>query len=149
MKLGVIIVFDSCENEAFEERFLDLVRDFKQINYCFVINNNGRDSLEILNDIAEQSENTSVLEINGSKSEVSAVRAGARYLSSHLNLGQIGFITNIHGDKLLELIHHLTENRDIVFNIVSKQQKNKKVKQTLFQRLFSISECLSDLGIDV
>jgi hypothetical protein len=148
MKLGVVIVFNNYQETKFADRFIREIGRFTQVDYCLVINNK-LDFPESLIEITEQCSNTSVIKINGVKSQNSAVRAGARYLSSHSNLSQIGFIVNVKGDRLLEMIQQLLKHQNKVFKSVSMQQDNKKNKQTLFQRLFSIPECLNDLGIEV
>ncbi|NAS32703.1 family 2 glycosyl transferase [Flavobacteriaceae bacterium R38] len=147
MKLGMIIVFNYFEKANLIDFFIKKLKRVKHVQFCLVNNNNDEETLEILSEIAEQCKNTSVINISKSKSNTSAVRAGARYMSRHFNLKHIGFITDLHDQEILNIIEELTKNQNEVLIQINKDQNSKTVRQTFFQRLFSITDCLNNLRL--
>ncbi|MBT8260150.1 MAG: family 2 glycosyl transferase, partial [Bacteroidia bacterium] len=99
---------------------------------CFV-NNDSNDSTQLLlNEIKEHCSNVSVVNIKKNKSDLSTVRAGARFMFSQFNLKHIGYVnTNILENKtndLNRLIKIITKNQDSIIKhnieVLKKQDVN-------------------------
>ena len=147
MKLGMIIVFNCFDKPTLMNFFVKKLKRVKHIQFCLVNNNNSEEALEILTEIAEQCKNTSVINISKSKSNSSAVRAGARYITRHFNLKHIGFIIDLNTREIINILEELTKNQNEALAEITRDQNNRSVKQTLFQRLFSITDYLDNLKI--
>ena len=147
MKLGMIIVFNYFDKITLMKFLVKKLKRVKHIQFCLVNNNNCEETLEILTEIAEQCKNTSVINISKSKSNISAVRAGARYMTRHFNLKHIGFIVDLHNHEIIDTIDELAKNQKEILAEIDREQNNRLVKQTLFQRLFSITDYLNKLKL--
>ncbi|WP_290470252.1 glycosyltransferase [Lacinutrix sp. MedPE-SW] len=86
MKIGIIIIFHNNEDDIDTKYFIDKISQTKHLELCFV-NNESRDSTyQLLEEIKYQCSNVSIVNIKKFKSDVSAVRAGARYMFSQYDL---------------------------------------------------------------
>jgi hypothetical protein len=131
MKIGMIIVFDSQDDEILKKR--------KEINFCLVNNNCKNPVSEALTDISDECENVTVIQIRKNKSSSIAVRAGARYINNHFNLKFLGYITDLRGEELVEVIELFFSNYEEIRTLEKQSQSNKLMKQSFFQNIFSIS----------
>lgn len=151
MKIGIIIIFHNNENEIDTKYFIEKINQAPGLKICFV-NNDSRDyTYNRLKMVKEACDNVSLVNIKKSKSDISAVRAGARYMNNNFNLDFLGYVsinllnTNYHGIK--GLIKTITQNQQEILNFRSENDLSKPVKQTLFQSLFSLIDYLKSIEV--
>ena len=152
MKIGVIIIFRNNEEEIDVNLFIEHSKQTKNLELCLV-NNNSRDrTYQLLKEIAEVCTNASVVNIKTLKSDISAVKAGARYMFNQLDLQHIGYLSmnslNYTSNGLNKLIKEVTENQVEILKYNIKTLEKQEVKQTLFQNLFSIIEYLKKINLE-
>ncbi len=154
MKIGVIIVLHNNEKDIDADFFIEYLNQAKNVEICFV-NNASRDhTYQLLKEIKESSERTvSLVDIKKFKSDISAVRSGARFMFNQFDLEHIGYIsTNQIKSKpysINSLIKSMSENQDVILKYNISIMKKKEIKQTLFQSVFSIIEYLEKLKINI
>jgi glycosyltransferase involved in cell wall biosynthesis len=150
MKIGVIIIFRNNEEEIDMNFIINQSNGAKNLELCLVNNDSKDSTYEVLKEIKEACTNVSVVNIKRLKSDTAAVRAGARYMFNQLDLKHIGYLTTSSlKDKcntLDTLIKVVSENQSEILKYNIKVRKNREVKQTLFQNLFSIIEYLKKIN---
>jgi len=139
MKVGMIIVFDSHDEEMLKYNVAESCRKLPEIDFCFVNNNCPDVFSESLIDIADECKNVTVIHIKKTKSTSLAVRAGARYLNSYLNSKFLAYITDLRGEKLVEAIQLFATQYEKIKSEQVSSQYQKLTKQTFFQKIFSAS----------
>ncbi|MBT8393456.1 MAG: glycosyltransferase [Flavobacteriaceae bacterium] len=150
MKIGIIIIFHNNEKEIDRDCFIEHSNLAENLELCLVNNDSKDNTFKILQEIKEVCANVSVVNIKKLKSEIAAVRAGARYMFNQFDLQHIGFVstnslnTNQHG--LNELIKRISENQKVILKYNINTLEKKEIKQTLFQSLFSVIEYLKQLN---
>lgn len=154
MKIGVIIVFHNNEKDIDTAFFIEYLNQAKNIELCLVNNASRDNTYQLLKEIKESCEATiSLVDIKKFKSDISAVRSGARFMFSQFDLQHIGYIsTNLISSKrysINSLIQSISKNQDIILEYNISIMKKKEIKQTLFQSVFSIIEYLEKLKINV
>lgn len=93
MKIGVIIIFKNNYDAIDKDFIIHQINASKRIEFCLVDNDSEDNTIAQLNDIKEIcTTKVSVLEIKKWPSEVTAKRAGARYMFNQFNLKHIGFL---------------------------------------------------------
>lgn len=146
MKTGIIIIFHNYGEKIDQKFFTDYINEVKDVEICLVNNNSKDKTYEHLKEISEYCKNVSVLNINKFKTDVSAVRAGARYMVNQFNLKDIGFInTNIlksNQKELNKVLKAIIDNREEILNYKNQVSQQKKIKQSIFQSVFSLLECM-------
>lgn len=147
MKVGIVIVFNSFEDSTLKEDLIDSINNLNDVSICLVNNKSNEKTDNYLNEISDKCENTSVVNIKKSKSTNSAIRAGARFMFNRHNLKHLGYINDLTSNQLIEIIEIFKINIDEVLDQVVSEQSEKAVKQTLFQKLFSITDTLTALKI--
>jgi len=145
MQIGLIVVFDTFDNYALKESFILTINGMADIKVCLVCNSSSDKVFEALSEIAQHCDNTIVVNINRKKSRVYSIRAGARYLISQHNLKSIGFIVNADHLNLLEQLKSYSIHRSAILSMNIKELKNKSIKQTFYQSLFSVNEYLEKI----
>ena len=149
MKTGIIIIFHNNDNEMDPSFFIEQINQTSNLELCLVNNDSKDSTYELLNEVKDSCDNVSVINIRKFKSDVAAVKAGARFLFSAFQLKNVGYVsinmlnTKYHG--LNSLIKMIAENQDVIINYSHKPQKKK---QTLFQSLFSVIDYLKNLEIE-
>ena len=86
MKIGIIIIFKNLEHTIQRKELEELVNHFDDIQFCLVNNASKDETYEVLKLIKESCEHCSIVNVKISKSDLMAIRAGARYLQSRYNL---------------------------------------------------------------
>jgi hypothetical protein len=147
MKTGIIIICYNNEIDIDMDRCVKHLNNVKDVEVCLVNNNSKDNTFHILNKIKEECNNVSVVNIKKFKPEISAVRAGARFMFNQFNLMQLGYIINVNKLDLNSLIKMVCNNQDAILNYNSNTKNDKKIGQTLFQSLFSLSDYLKQLNI--
>lgn len=145
MKLGVIIICYNIESSIDILQSSAYINELTNLEICLVNNCSNDNTYELLKEVKEQCSNVSVVNIKKFKTENSAVKAGARYMSSQFNLKHIGYI-NIENEQsnLSLLIKEIHDHQEGIINHIQNITKSKSVKLTMFQSLFSIMEYLSN-----
>lgn len=145
MKFGIVVVFNTTESIPLKEQLINMLNSLNDVCFCLVDNSNKEKTANYLNEIADKCNNTNVINIKKGKSFNSAIRAGARFMFNRHNLEHLGYINNSRNIQLIEVIKFFKNNRKEIIDMVTQEQNKKTIKQTLFQRVFSIEEYLIDL----
>ncbi|AUC82544.1 glycosyltransferase [Lacinutrix sp. Bg11-31] len=151
MKTGIIIIFHNNEKDIDINVFIEQIKQTSNLELCLVNNDSRDNTFQLLKEIKEASSNVSVVNVKKIKSDVSAVRAGARFMSNQFNLIHLGYVavnslnTNKHG--LNGLIKAIAENQEVLLDYNLEILKRKNIKLTLFQSLFSIIDYLKKLKV--
>jgi len=152
MKTGIIIVFHNYEHVFDKALFIKHAQKANNIQFCLVNNNSKDNTYRILKDIKEAAQNVSVVNIKKFKSDIAAVKAGARYMFNHFDLDHLGYINtnllNKKNENLNKIIEVIQKNKsDILKYDIEKIEKNE-IKQSLYQNLFSVIDYLIKLKIE-
>ncbi|PWH81998.1 family 2 glycosyl transferase [Algibacter marinivivus] len=153
MKIGVIIIFHNNENDIDTEFFIEYLNQANNLELCLVNNASRDNTFQLLKEIkADCSTTVSLVDIKKFKSDISAVRSGARFMFNQFDLNHIGYInTNEISNKpytLSGLIKAMSKNQNIILEYNISVIEKKEIKQTLFQSVFSIIEYLEKLKIN-
>ncbi|MGK0446490.1 MAG: glycosyltransferase involved in cell wall biosynthesis [Polaribacter sp.] len=151
MKLGIIIICYNIENDVDVAHCIKYLNEMEGIEICLVNNNSKDNTYDILKEVTESCENVSIVNIKQFKSDNSAVKAGARFMSNQFNLKHLGFInadTLSQYDVLSLLIKKIRDNH-VDISMYNQTISNKKeVKQTMFQSLFPVMDYLAEINIE-
>ena len=153
MKIGIIIIFHNNERDIDSNFFIGHFNKADNIEMCLVNNDSRDNTYQILKEIKKECKNVSVVNIRKFKSDLSAVRAGARYLFNQFDLNHIGYVSvnmlNTHQfHDLNDLIKAISENQDVILRYSIKVLEKQETKQTLFQSLFSVIDYLKKINTD-
>ena len=152
MKIGIIIIFHNSEKEIDINFFIERSNQTENLELCLVNNDSRDNTYQKLKEIKEQCKNVSIVNIKRLKSDMSAVRAGARYMFNEFNLQHIGYAstkslnTKYHG--LNGLIKAISANQDDILKYNIQILEKHEIKQTLFQNLFSVIEYLKKINVE-
>lgn len=146
MKIGIIIVFHNNEEQIDTSFLIEQIKQTINLELCFVNNASKDSTYDLLMDVKYACDNVSVVNVRKFKSDMSAVRAGARFMFNEFNLKHIGYAStnmlNIKHNGLNGLINVISENQDAILNYhINTLKKN----QTLFQSVFSILDYLKKI----
>ncbi|MBU2921990.1 glycosyltransferase [Winogradskyella psychrotolerans] len=146
MKTGIIIIFHNNEKEMDTAYFIEQIKQTSNLELCLVNNDSKDNTYDLLKDIKDECNNVSIVNVRKFKSDIAAVKAGARFMFSEFDLKHLGYVSinmlNIKYHGLNGLIEVITENQDAILNY---KIKTLKKKQTLFQSLFSLLDYLKKL----
>ena len=149
MKTGIIIIFHNNENAIDPSFFIEQINQTSNLELCLVNNDSKDSTYDLLHEIKDSCDNVSVLNVRKFKSDVAAVKAGARFMYSAFQLKNVGYVSiNMLNTKYYGvngLIKIIAENQDVIINYRSNPLKKK---QTLFQSLFSVMDYLKNLKIE-
>jgi len=151
MKLGIIIICHNNENDIDIIHCVKYLNKVKDIEICLVNNNSKDNTYDVLKEIKEYCGNVSIVNIKKFKSDNSAVKAGARFMSSQFNLKYLGFVnTNmIHKYQDLSLlIKSIRDNQVDISNYNQSISNKKGIKLTMFQSLFPVMDYLAKININ-
>nr|WP_315224043.1 glycosyltransferase [uncultured Flavobacterium sp.] len=147
MKIGIIIICYNNEFNIDKDLCIKYINEVKNIEFCLVNNNSEDNTYEVLKDISETCKNVSVVNINKHNSNISAVRAGARFMFNEYNLKYLGFITEntfgSYGD-LSMLIKAIQENQLDILNYNRLVLNTKEIKLASNKSLFPVQSCSID-----
>lgn len=152
MRIGIIIVFHNDEKNIDTGFFIKHLKQAKNAELCLVNNASRDNTSQKLKEIKESSSltNISIVNIKKFKSNISAVRSGARFMFNQFDLNHIGFISTNMLNKNIDinrLVKAISKNQNDILNYNIKILEKKEMKQTMFQSVFSITECLEKLKI--
>ena len=152
MKTGIIIIFHNNEKEIDTSFFIEQIKQTKNLELCLVNNDSKDNTYQLLKEITEACNNVSVVNIKKFKPDNSAVRSGARFMFNKFDLKHLGYVTtnllNIRYHGLNGLIKAINENEEFILDYNQNSVKKHKMKQTLFQSLFSVIGYLKNLKIE-
>lgn len=153
MKIGIIIVFRNNENDIDKNVFINRLKKISNLEICLVNNASNDRTFELLQDVSSFCPNVSLVNIKKFKTQVSAVRSGARFMSSQFNLSHLGYIVvsflNLEKNGLNELITLISENENQIIDCNKIAIKKTKFKQTLFKSIFSVIDYLRKIKIEI
>ncbi len=95
MKTGIILIFHNNERDINSEIFIKDLQQTENIELCLVNNDSKDDTFRILQEIKEACKNVSVVNIKKFKSDISAVRAGARFMFNNFDMSHIGYVSTL------------------------------------------------------
>lgn len=152
MKTGIIIIFHNYEKEININFFISYCKKVRDIEFCLVDNDSKDDTYLLLEEVKEQCENVSIVNIKKFKSDVSAVKSGARYMYNHFKLNHLGYIhanlLNKQYQGFNTIIQTIIEHQEAIIKYDKKIIKSHRVRKTLFQKLFSVAEYLTKLELE-
>ncbi|MEP3837639.1 MAG: glycosyltransferase [Algibacter sp.] len=151
IRIGVIIVCHNIENNINTDLFVKNLNQAKNLELCFVNNASKDNTYQILKEIKELSKiDFSILDIKRNKSDISAVRSGSRFMFNQFNLNHIGYVsTKVLNKKeygICGLIKHIRINQNFILRYSKELKERSKIKQTMFQTVFSIKDYLDKLN---
>jgi len=150
MKLGIIIICHNNENDIDIDHCIKHLNKVKDIEICLVNNNSKDKTYNVLMEIKERCENVSIVDIKKFKSDNSAVKAGARFMSSQFNLKYLGFVNSnmiYEYEDLSMLIKSIRDNQVDISNYNQSFSNKKGIKLTMFQSLFPLMDYLAKTNI--
>lgn len=152
MKTGIIIVFHNSESIINKDEFIRYIKQLAPLIFCLVNNESKDNTYELLKEIKEQTENVYVVNIKKFKSDLSAVRAGARFMFNQHKYKHLGYVNlNLLNRKYQDLnyiFQGIIEYQDSILEYDQNIKKGQIKRSTMFQRLFSVIDYLSKLKID-
>jgi hypothetical protein len=152
MKTGIIIIFHNYEKEIDIDFFANYCYKAKNIEFCLVNNDSKDGTYLLLEDIKEQCTNVSIVNIRKFKSDISAVKSGARYMFNHFKLNHIGYVNsnllNKQYQGLNSVIQTISEHQEAIIRYDKEIINDLSKKKTLFQKLFSVVEYLTKLELN-
>lgn len=152
VKTGIILVFHNYEKEMDINLFLNCCNNAKSIQFCLVNNDSKDNTYSMLKAVKESCENVSIVNIKKFKSDISAVKAGARYMYNNFKLNHIGYVNlnliNRRYQSLDNVIYKIVEHQDSIIKYDQAILKSHPMKRTLFQKLFSVVDYLKRIEIE-
>jgi len=151
MKLGIIIICYNNENDIDISLSIKHLNKIKNIEICLVNNNSMDNTYDVLKEIKERCGNVSIVNIKKFKSDNSAVKAGARFMSSQFNLKYLGFInSNVISEyeNLSLLIKAIGDNQVDISKYNQSYLNKKGIKLTMFQSLFPVMDYLAKINVE-
>ncbi|MBU2938185.1 glycosyltransferase [Lacinutrix sp. C3R15] len=149
MKLGIIIIFHNNEKEIDTSFFIDQIKQTANLELCLVNNDSKDDTYQLLKTVKASCSNVSVVNVRKFTSDNAAVKAGARYMYNAFNLKHLGYVSinmlNIKHHGLNGLLQVISKNQELILNY---NYYALKKKQTLKQRLFSVTDYLKQLKVN-
>jgi glycosyltransferase involved in cell wall biosynthesis len=150
MKLGIIIICYNNEEGIDVSHCAKYLNKIKDIKICLVNNHSKDNTYEILKELKEDCENVSIVNIKKFKPDSSAVKAGARFMSSQYNLKYLGFVT-MHRmqeyENLNRLLKDIKDNKGALLEYNQSFLNKKGIKLTMFQSLFSVIDYLERMQL--
>jgi glycosyltransferase involved in cell wall biosynthesis len=146
MKTGIIIICYNNEIEIDTDHCVKYLNNVKDIEFCLVNNKSEDNTYDLLKEISETCKNVSVVNVNKHKTDISAVRAGARFMFNQFNLKYLGFInTNMISkyEDLSMLIKAIRDNQVDISKYNQSVLNEKGIKLTMFQSLFPVMDYLA------
>lgn len=152
MNTAIIITFHNYEKEININAFVNYCNKAKSIEFCFVNNDSKDDTNSLLKEIKEQCDNVSIVNIKKFKSDMSAVRSGARYMFNQFELNHLGYVNanllNKQNQGLNFVIKTISENQEAIIKYDNKTLKKHSRRKTLFQKLFPVVEYLIKIELE-
>ena len=150
MKVGLIILLKDNENQLNNNLLIQQLKLAKQFQICFVDNRSTDATLEFLNDINDQIQNISIVEVKKRVSSYNAKRAGSRFIFNNFDLKHVGYLDVdailSEGHQLHEVIELMRRSHDNVIDFDHNYKKESLIKLTKFRRIFSVLEFIKVLS---
>lgn len=140
MKVGIIIIFYNNAKDIEKDFFIKQLKRLQDLELCLVNNSSQDNTYQLLKDIKEKCEsNVSIVDIKRNVSEISAIRAGTRFMHYKFNLRNIGYISTsvlkINRNSLNNLIKAICENQEALIEKNIEVLERQELKFILFQSL--------------
>jgi glycosyltransferase involved in cell wall biosynthesis len=130
MKKGIVIVFSEDENRINKDELRNL-SNTKNTELCLVNNGSKDNTLEVLNEVKDNLESTSIsiIDIKKNIRTIAAVKAGSRYLFSIADLSYIVYlksnILSYFKNRQFEILKKI-ENEFVINFLKEANRKNIK-----------------------
>ena len=150
MKLGIIIICYNNEEDIDVSHCVKYLNKVNDIEICLVNNHSKDNTYEILKELKQDCENVSVVNIKKFKPDSSAVKAGARFMSSQFNLKHLGFVTMqrmCEYENLIRLLKDIQDHKAALLEYNQNFLNKKGIKLTMFQSLFPVIDYLEKLQL--
>ena len=143
MKLGIIVAFNNNEKDIEVKSLIEKIKQAQNIEICLVDNGSKDNTFKLLEIIKDNSEsNVSVINIKKFKSDISAIKFGAKHMVKCFNLNCLGYISigclNNRYHNLSELIDFVSTHRDKILKYHILTNETKRANQSFFESLFSV-----------
>lgn len=152
MKIGIIIVFHNNELLIDKELFARQIEELSNVNFCLVNNESKDNTYEILKEIKELTENVSVVNIKKFKSDVSAIKAGARFMFSQSKYKHLGYVNmNLLNNKfqgLNSILDRIIKYQDEIIEYDNMSKAKYKKRTNPFQSMFSALDYLTKITLE-
>ena len=152
MKTGIIIVFHNSEKHIDKDLFIRCAEQLLNLKFCLVNNESKDETYNLLKEIKEECENVSVVNIKKFKSDISAVKAGARFMFNQSEFKHLGYVNmNLLDNKyqgLNYIIQAILEHQDSLIEYDQRVIEKYSRRTTLFQKLFSVIDYLTKLKLE-
>lgn len=152
MKTGIIFIFHNYQKDIDVNFFVNYFTRLESIEFCLVNNNSKDDTYLILKEIKDVCKNVSIVNMKKFKSDISAVKAGARYMNNSFKIKHLGYVNsnllNKQYQGLNTIIKTIYMNQDRIIKYDKKVLKSYSKKKTLFQKLFSVIDYLKKIEIE-
>lgn len=152
MKTGIIIVFHNHETHIDKALFIRYADQLSNLKFCLVNNESRDNTYDILKEIKEECNNVSVVNIKKFKSDVSAVKAGARYMYNQHKFKNLGYVNvnllNYKYQDLNYILQAILQHQDSIIEYHKTVTSKQNRKTTLFQKLFSVIDYLTKLKLE-
>lgn len=142
MKTGLIIVFQKRQELLPKEQLIALFKRDDSIKFCLLNKQNDDYIMDYFAFIADQCDNVSIVNIRKNQANISAVRAGARFMQNAFNLSFLGHIIETNKTDIISMIETFIDHNDEIVNKHLETLRAKKNKPTFIQKLLSINEFL-------
>ena len=146
MKAGIIIIFHNNENDMDTTYFIEQIQQTPKLELCLVNNDSKDATYDMLKEVKEECSNVSVVNVRKFKSDIAAVKAGARFMYSEFDLKHLSYVSvnllNLNEHGLNGLITLITENQNAILNYKIKALKKRP---TFFQSIFSLLDYLKKI----
>ena len=141
MKTGIII---PCYNEANRldvNEFIRFAKENKNYHLCFVNDGSKDHTLEVLEDLQEQSsDNITVIDVKINAGKAAAVRTGVKYLNRIEEIAYIGFMDadlSTDFNDFEKLVRTLKFREELTFVYGSRGKGEGQIERSFFRSLFS------------
>ena len=140
MKTGVIIIFKLEIDDLLKGRLRELFNINSNIKFCLLNKTNNEEIQYFLSNIADQFENVSFVSLGKIKMNVSAKRAGARFMSNEFNLNLLGYIVQEQNIDFIKIIESFIKKQTEIDTNKIKKKITRRGQQILTRKILSIQD---------
>lgn len=140
MKTGVIIIFKLEIDDLLKGRLRELFNINPNIKFCLLNKTNNEEIQYFLSNIADQFENVSFVSLGKIKMNVSAKRAGARFMSNEFNLNLLGYIVQEQNIDFIKIIESFIKKQTEIDTNKIKKKITRRGQQILTRKILSIQD---------
>jgi len=150
MQLGILIILYNNQDDILHKDFEQFLNLSTISELCFVDNSSDDETLEILQELKEESKyDFTVVEIKKTIPQNAAKRAGARYMNQNFTLKHLCYL-NLNDTRYdhMDIRTLITTIKDQIPNFIAlhKQElKTRNLSNPFLKQMFSIKEYIEKL----